>query len=208
MPRKLTDVERDVYQFLIDFLHEHTYQPSVREIGKHFGIKSTKTVSQILHAIARKGYIELDASRSRGVRLLGYASARAVQPVPLYDRFAREGPVLRPENRGQFITLDRCFLPAPDAFFVRASDNAMAARGVMTGDLVLVRPGVPSIDGALVAARQGDHAVIRALMARGANKALVPATTGAPELPVREAGDGMLLGEVCGILRPPTPGTD
>ena len=44
MPRTLTDVEQGVYDYLIDFLCEHTYQPSVREIGQRFGIKSTKTM--------------------------------------------------------------------------------------------------------------------------------------------------------------------
>jgi SOS-response transcriptional repressor LexA len=79
----------------------------------------------------------------------------------------------------------------------------MAPRGILTGDLVLVRPGSPDADGALVAAREGDHAVIRALIARGGAKALVAAAGGAPEMPVRESGDGALLGEVCGVLRPP-----
>jgi len=203
MPKKLSDVEQNVYQYLIDFLQEHTYQPSVREIGKRFGIKSTKTVSQVLHAIAAKGYIELDPSRSRGVRLLGFASTRTVQPVPVYERVAREGPELRPENRARYVTLDRCFVPASDAFFVRAADDAMASRGILSGDLVLVRPGTPDADGALVAAREGERAIIRTLAARGGAKALVAAAGGAGELPVRESGDGALLGEVCGVLRPP-----
>ncbi|HUO52846.1 MAG TPA: S24 family peptidase [Gemmatimonadaceae bacterium] len=203
MPKKLTEVEQGVYQYLIDFLYEHTYQPSVREIGKHFGIKSTKTVSQLLHSIAAKGYIELDPSRSRGVRLLGFASARTLQPVPVYDTVAREAPELRPEHRGRFVTLDRCFVPAADVFFVRAADDAMAPRGILAGDLVLVRPGVPEADGALVAARAGDRAVVRALIARGGVNALVPAAGGVPEMPVRDSGDGVLLGEVCGVMRPP-----
>ncbi len=52
MSEPLTPVERKVYQYLIDFLAENTYQPSIREIGKRFRIKSTKTVSDLLHALA------------------------------------------------------------------------------------------------------------------------------------------------------------
>ena len=73
MTQPLTPTERRVYHYLIDFLAENTYQPSVREIGKKFRIKSTKTVSDLLHSLAVKGYIERDPSRSRGVRLLGFA---------------------------------------------------------------------------------------------------------------------------------------
>ena len=44
MPEQLSTTERRVYHYLLDFLGEHTYQPSIREIGKRFRIKSTKTV--------------------------------------------------------------------------------------------------------------------------------------------------------------------
>lgn len=187
MPQPLTTTERAVYEFLLDFLSEHSYQPSVREIGKQFGIKSTKTVSQILHAIAHKGYVELDPARSRGVKLLGFAAARRVQPVPCYERLARDAPVLRKEHRTRYITLDRCFLPAADAFFVRAPDDALAARGVLRGDYVLVRPETAPeklADGTLVVAREGERAVLRLLGAQ-------------------PRGDGSVVGAVCGILRMP-----
>jgi repressor LexA len=209
MPHSLNETEKAVYEFLLDFLSEHTYQPSVREIGKRFGIKSTKTVSQILHAIARKGYIELDPARSRGVKLLGFASARRVQPVPCYDRLSREDPALRPEHRGRYITLDRAFVPTPEAFFVRAGDDAAAKRGVISGDYVLVCPDIPSSeigDGELVVAREGERAIVRRLKGKGSAATLERDDDGGariPAMPVRDRGDGQVLGGVCAVLRPP-----
>jgi len=208
MPQPLTATERAVYEFLLDFLSEHTYQPSVREIGRRFGIKSTKTVSQLLHAIARKGYVELDPARSRGVRLLGYASAGRVQPVPSYERLAREEPALRAEHRGAFLTIDRKLVPVPEAFFVRAADDAMSGHCVRRGDYVLVAPGAPSPGsngGTLVVARQGDRPIIRLLVARGGRPTLVADDASAPEIPVRDKGDGVVCGEVCGIVRSTEP---
>ena len=60
MPEPLTQIEQRVYHYLLDFLCDNTYQPSVREIGKQFQIKSTKTVSELLQSLADKGYIERD----------------------------------------------------------------------------------------------------------------------------------------------------
>ena len=57
MTEPLTQLERRIYHYMIDFLAEHTYQPSIREIAKKFRIKSTKTVSDLLHSLASKGYI-------------------------------------------------------------------------------------------------------------------------------------------------------
>ena len=107
MPEALTPLERRVYQYMIDFLAENTYQPSIREIAKRFRIKSTKTVSDLLHALTAKGYIERDQSRSRGVRILGFAGAGQVQPVPVSD----DGGQLASEGQ-RYITVDRRFLPS------------------------------------------------------------------------------------------------
>ena len=54
MSEPLTQLEQQVYHFMIDFLAENTYQPSVREIARRFSIKSTKTVSDLLHSLETK----------------------------------------------------------------------------------------------------------------------------------------------------------
>src|SRR3954465_4838544 len=99
MSEPLSPIERKVYHYLIDFLAENTYQPSIREIGRKFRIKSTKTVSDLLKSLASKGYIERDPSRSRGVRLLGFSGSGTVQPVPYYGKIHAGTPALLPEHR-------------------------------------------------------------------------------------------------------------
>src|SRR5690606_8436485 len=74
MPETLTPLERRVYHYLLDFLAENTYQPSIRDICRRFKIKSTKSAADILQSLAEKGYIQRDGSRSRGVRLIGFRS--------------------------------------------------------------------------------------------------------------------------------------
>ena len=86
MSELLSPLERRVYHYLLDFLAENTYQPSVREIGRRFKIKSTKTVAELLQSLAEKGYIEREGARSRGVRIVGFSSIGHTQPVPLYSR--------------------------------------------------------------------------------------------------------------------------
>ena len=105
MTEPLTQLERRVYHYMIDFLAENTYQPSIREIAKKFRIKSTKTVSDLLHSLANKGYIQRDESRSRGVRLLGFAASGSVQPVPYYGKVHAGEPALIPEHRAGYVTL-------------------------------------------------------------------------------------------------------
>ena len=142
MTESLTATERKVYHYLLDFLAENTYQPSVRDIGRKFKIKSTKTVSEVLQSLANKGYIERDPSRSRGVRLLGFEVSRRTQPVPYYGKIGAGEPVPEPtaERRAGFITMDRRFVPHDGAFFLRISGDSMVDRGIFDGDYVMIQP--------------------------------------------------------------------
>jgi repressor LexA len=182
---QLTQMERRVYHYMIDFLAENTFQPSIRDIARKFRIKSTKTVSDLLHALATKGYIQRDESRSRGVRILGFASANATQPVPWYERVRAGEPGPRTEDRMGYVTLDRRYLPSEDVFLLKVKGDAMVARGIVDGDFALVSPSSRGKDGDLVAARLGSEIVIRARPF---------------DLSARD--DQAMLGLVCGIFRP------
>ena len=202
MSEPLTQLERRVYHYMIDFLAENTYQPSIREIARKFRIKSTKTVSDLLHALEHKGFIERDESRSRGVRLLGFASAGATQPVPYYGRIHAGEPTLLPEHRQGFVTMDRRFLPSDDVFLLKVRGDSMTGRGILEGDYVLVTPSVRSKDGDIVAARIGDEATVKTITHRGPTIVLEPANDAERPIEVHADDDFAVLGVVCGVFRP------
>ena len=198
----LTQLERRVYHYMIDFLAENTFQPSIREIAKKFRIKSTKTVSDLLHALANKGYIERDESRSRGVRLLGYAASGATQPVPYYGRVHAGEPALIPENRVNYVTLDRRFLPSDDVFLLKAQGDSLTGRCISDGDFVLVQPSARAKDGDIIVALLGNEATVKTLTHRGSTIVLEPANPAERSIEVGPRDDFAVLGVVCGIFRP------
>jgi repressor LexA len=202
MPEPLTQLEGKVYQYMIDFLAENTYQPSIREIARRFRIKSTKTVSDLLHALENKGYIQRDESRSRGVRLLGFSAAGGTQPVPCYGRIHAGEPALLPEYRTGFVTMDRRFLPSDDVFVLKVKGDSMVGRGILDGDYVMVTPSARAKDGDVVAARLGDQATVKTLTHRGSSLVLEPASDGERPVEVGPRDDFAVLGVVCGVFRP------
>jgi repressor LexA len=202
MTEPLTPLERRVYHYLIDFLAENTYQPSIREIAKKFRIKSTKTVSDLLGALSQKGYIERDQSRSRGVRIVGYHGGQAsTQPVPYYGRIHAGEPALLPEHRVGFLTMDRRFLPTDDVFFLRIKGESMVGRGIFEDDYVLVSPSTRAKDGDIVAARLGEEATVKTLTHRGSTVVLEPANDEERAIEVGPRDDFAVLGVVCGVFR-------
>ena len=200
MTEPLTQLERRVYQYLIDFLAEHTYQPSIREIAKQFRIKSTKTVSDLLHSLEAKGFIQRDESRSRGVHIFGFAAAGMTQPVPVATAAATAPGAPREAER--YITMDRRFLPSDDVMYLRADDDAMAGRGILARDYVMVSPSTRAKDGDLVAARVGGRTVVRMLTHRGAVIVLEAPSPGVAPIEVGPGDDFAIRGVVCGVFRP------
>jgi repressor LexA len=202
MPEQLTALERRVYYYLIDFLADNTFQPSIREIARKFRIKSTKTVSDLLHALEKKGYIQRDASRSRGVRLLGLAGAAQTQPIPFYGRIHAGEPALRPEHRVGYLTADRRFLPSEDVFALKAAGDSMIGRAIVDGDFVICSPSITPKDGDIIAARLGDLATVKTLTHRGDTIILEPSNPADRAIEVKAGDDFAVLGVVCGVFRP------
>jgi repressor LexA len=204
MPQPLTPLERRIYNYLIDFLTENTYQPSIREIGRKFRVKSTKTVSDLLQSLADKGYIERDPSRSRGVRLLGYSGATRTVPLPYYGKIHAGEPALMPEHREGYLTMDRRFVPHEEAFFLKVKGDSMVGRGILDGDFVMIDPvnAKTAGEGAIIAARLGDEATVKTLTHEGETVVLKPANPDEREIVVKPQDDFAVLGVVCGVFRP------
>jgi repressor LexA len=203
MPDTLSKVERRILDYLVDYLKQHTYQPSIREIGKRFGIKSTKTVSEHLQSLADKGYIERDASRSRGVKILALDLAPASVRVPVYGRIAAGRPALLRENIEKEFFVDSRFINSTDSFFLQARGDSMEGAGVMDGDLVLVEPtDLGDIEnGDLVAARLGEEATVKRFFERDGNIVLEPANPNYAPILVGDGDDLAVLGKVTGLFR-------
>lgn len=199
-PREpLTPVERKVYHFLIDYLAEHTFQPSVREVARHFRIPSTKTVTDLFASLERKGYVRRAPGRSRGLVIEGFAGGSLTQPVPVVRLDV--GTALVTEMH---VTIDRALLPADDCFLVRAVIEDAPVHAVKQGDLLLVHPGARAAEQTAVVARVGGAVVARTLERRGAQLVLRAPRPGADDIELGATDDFEILGPLVGVLRLPT----
>lgn len=197
LPRApLTAVERKLWHYLVDFLAEHTYQPSVREIGRHFRIPSTKTVTDLIGALAKKGYLRREKGRRRGIVIEGFAGGVGTQPVPVVQLGTEHALVTE-----SYLTLDRSLLPADDAFLVRVMLEPAPAHAIALDDLVLVHPGARADEQVPVVARVGHGIVVRTIERRGQVVLLHSAGAGTEEIELGPGDDFAVLGPVAGVIR-------
>lgn len=200
MSKPLTDLERDVLDYLVAYVRRNTYQPSIREIGAEFEIKSTKTVSELLQSLADKGWIERDSSRSRGVRLLGLQLDADVVSVPHVDVHLTEPALDHPIDS---LTLDRRIAGSAGSFFVTMVGDDMREEGIRDGDLILVEP-VPTadiIDGDLVLCRLEEEAAVRRFRRQDTETLLEPGRPDHAPTLLDGRGGGEILGRVAAVVR-------
>ena len=193
---QLTAVEQEVYRFLLDFLSDRTFQPSFREIAKYCRIASTKSVADILVSLERKGYVEREPGRSRGVTLLGFAGGSGTIPIPVVRVLAGQ-PGLETDDH---MTLDRRLVPSDDAFLVRVSREDAPEIGVRLGDLVLVHPSSRARDGDVAIVRVADEVLVRTMHRRGSTLVLDAPGAGEP-CELGPDDDYAVLGVLAGVIR-------
>ena len=208
----LTEIERKILEFMVQYLKSNTYQPSIREIGRRFGIKSTKTVSEHLQALAEKGYLERDSARSRGVRILGVDLSTNTVAVPCFAELpADPAEAVRAETT-QTISIDRSLGGEEGSFFLRAKGAALALLGVEEGDLVLVSPVTPegAKDGTVVLARTGGPSLFHRVRKNRQGIALESLDSSGDVVEVDDVRRIPFLGRVSGFYRSvdegPVPG--
>lgn len=196
MPEPLTPIEQRVYHYLLDFLCDNTYQPSVREIGKQFEIKSTKTVSELLQSLADKGWIERDPSRSRGVRLHGVEMSGDSVAVPVLAEDSAD--------EMESFVLDRRIAGGAGAFLLVMHGTHLQAQGIWEGDLMVVEPVVASAiqEGDIVLVRDNAHgAEVRRCSRAGAELLLEPTSSDDKSLTLAGRQTAAVQGRVSGVLR-------
>ena len=208
----LSATERGILDFIVVFLRSNTYQPSIREIGRHFGIKSTKTVSEHLQALADKGYIERDPSRSRGVRIFGVDLNAESVSLPLFDDL--QGAMSSRVSRRQatHITLDRQLAGGSGGFIVRAPTRLVADGGVAEGDFLVIAPVTADelTDGEVIVARVGGRPDYFRVNRTGSDVLLHPLSADRVPARVDEPASLVLIGRVAGLYRRvgPEPSTE
>jgi len=70
MKKELTDRQQEILSFIEQFRNENGYPPTLRQIGKQFGISSTFGVKRHMDALVKKGYILIESNASRGITVL------------------------------------------------------------------------------------------------------------------------------------------
>jgi repressor LexA len=150
----LSDRQRQILDFISNYIAEHDRPPTNREIGQAMGIASTGHVDYHLSVLSKKGYIEREANTSRGLRLTPVSEPhprRRVYNVPVLGLIAAGAPIEAISDPNDAIELGDEFA-TDDAYALRVRGKSMIEDLIDDGDLVIVRPSRTADNGEVVVA--------------------------------------------------------
>jgi len=135
--RELTEKQKKVLEFILDFVRSRGHPPTIREICDAFKIASPYGVQRHLKALEKKGYIERDTGKARGIRLTEHMGE--IDGIPLVGSIAAGTPITAIENVEGYHSLNSIFGNPDNLFLLRVKGNSMTNAGINDGDLVMVR---------------------------------------------------------------------
>lgn len=154
----LTERQQGIYRFIRQFVAEHHYPPTIREIGGALDITSTSVVNYNLERLEESGLIERDREVSRGLKVVEDMgkSARDLVSVPLMGTIAAGEPIPvlgdSPGGYGDMVQLTRDICE-DDAhlYALQVKGNSMIDALINDGDLVVMRHKDTADNGEMVA---------------------------------------------------------
>jgi repressor LexA len=172
----LTKRQNEIWNFISVFCEERGYPPTLREIGEHFGIKSTNGVNDHLKALEKKGYLRREDLKSRALRPVNPAATKGIgnvmplaEPangeqldIPIVGQVAAGAPLLAVENVEDTVRVDRFFVGNHQSVFgLRIVGESMIDDGIHNGDYVFVKKTSSANKGDIVVAMIEGEATVK-----------------------------------------------
>ena len=76
---ELTDRQRECLGVVLSYVHDSGYLPTCLEVAHRMGLRSPNAAYLHLQALHRKGFIDLQGGRARGLRLLRNLAGESIE---------------------------------------------------------------------------------------------------------------------------------
>lgn len=158
----LTQRQREVFDFIREFIHKNRYPPTIREIAVNFKF-SVKGSYDHVKALERKGYLRCHGNRSRAIEVIRDAEAdkEEMASVPLLGSVAAGKPLFAEENLQGFVQVPAKALGASAHFALKVKGDSMKDAGIFDGDTVVVAHQSSADNGDIVVAMVDDAVTLK-----------------------------------------------
>ena len=192
-----SDKQQEIYQYILSFLDQWGYPPSVREICAAVDLKSPSTVHFHLNSLEKKGLIVRTGGKTRAISVPARQEAPPSDRIPVLGNVAAGSPILAEEYFEDYIPFDTGGRTG-EYFALRVRGESMLGAGILPGDLVVVHSQATASNGEIVVALLEDEATVKRLQLKNGAVWLLPDN---PEYEPIDGTGASILGKVSAVIR-------
>lgn len=189
----ISTAQKRVLDSITDWLKENSHPPTLRELCRKSGLKSTWTIRHHLKKLEEAGYLKLKEGLSRGIFL-----KRKNTGIPLLGKISAGKPIEAIENVEDTIDLNYMFSNIDNIFALKIKGDSMINAGIFDGDIVFVKKQSTAVTGDIVAAIIDDEATVKRFKKTESGVRLIPEN---PKYEPITAKNIKIAGKVVGIIR-------
>ena len=195
----LTKRQKEILDYIRQYLADHGYAPTLQEIGGRFGLSSPATVYKHVEQLVQKGYLRKAQHQGRGLQLVDPDPIRTVE-VPLLGQVAAGRPI-EAISAPEMINLPPDFVGRNQTYVLRVRGNSMIDEQIRDGDYVIVEDRKTAENGETVIALLGNNEVTLKRFFREGNQIRLQPANSAMEPILVGAADLRIQGIVIGVMR-------
>jgi repressor LexA len=196
----VTRRQKQVLDFITDFVHKNGYSPSYEEIARGLDLRSLATVHKHITNLQNKGLVQRAHNRSRSIDVLPVkAKTRPVDSLPLMGRIAAGRPVEAIELAESISLGD--IIGTRDVFALQVKGDSMCDEHILDGDFVLIEKVTAAREGEIIVALvRGSEATLKRFYLEGEMVRLQPSNAEMKPIyvPLKQVS---IQGRVLGMLR-------
>ncbi len=159
----LTERQREVFNFIRDFIRTNRYPPTIREIATNFRF-SVKGSYDHLKALEKKGFLRCHENRSRAIEITGEPveeKEKRLYSIPLLGNVAAGKPLFAEENLQGYVQVPAESISGGSHFALQVKGDSMKDAGIMDGDVVVVAHQNTADNGDIVVAMVDEAVTLK-----------------------------------------------
>ncbi len=197
----LTKRQKQLVDYLENYINEQGYAPTLAEVGEYFGLSSLATVHKHLRNLELKGFIKRQHNHSRALEM---AERRKRQPgareLRLVGQVAAGQPIEAIEG-SETISVPEEFVRRDDTFCLRVRGESMIEDGIRDGDYIIVESRDSANNGETIVALVGNEATVKKFYREADGRVRLQPANSAMEPILISQGDLQIRGIVVGLMR-------
>ena len=192
---ELNDTQKRMYEYLAEQAQKGV-PPTVREIARAVGLKSTSMVQTYLDVLEAEGLIERSPLHKRSIRVKG--ESEPVTQVPLLGTVTAGMPILAVESIEGYVPYGGSTSTDKALFALRVRGDSMINAGILSGDIIIAEKTPVAHNGEIVVALLEDEATVKTFYKENGHFRLQPENDDYAPIITDEL---VILGKVVSLIR-------